>query len=66
MGAKPTKSRGRYTSTLSAVSREAANLLLLKPLVWRLTDVTVHGVANLDSLDGAYIVVANHSSHLDT
>ena len=42
MGAKPTKSRGRYTSTLSAVSREAANLLLLKPLVWRLTDVTVH------------------------
>ena len=65
MGAKPTKSRGRYTSTLSAVSREAANLLLLKPLVWRLTDVTVHGVANLDSLDGAYIVVANHVTEVD-
>lgn len=66
MAIKPSKDRGRYTNDLTAVTRQAANMLLLKPLVWRLTNVTVHGIANLEGLDGAYIVVANHSSHLDT
>lgn len=60
------KDRGRYTSDLTAIARIAANMLLLKPLVWRVTKVTVHGLENLNSVDGAYVITANHSSHLDT
>ncbi|AFV91004.1 Acyltransferase [Acidipropionibacterium acidipropionici ATCC 4875] len=67
MAIKPrVKDRGRYTSDLSAITRQAANILLLKPLVWRVTKVTIHGLANLDGVDGAYVITANHSSHLDT
>ena len=40
-------------------------MLLLRPLVWKLVKVSVHGADNLDGLDGAYVAVANHSSHLD-
>lgn len=58
--------RGRYTSNLNAATRQAAQLLLLKPYVWRLLRVHVHGAANLDGLDGAFVVFSNHSSHLDT
>jgi 1-acyl-sn-glycerol-3-phosphate acyltransferase len=40
---------------------------LLRPLVWRfLVTVTVRGQENVKDIDGAYVVVANHSSHLDT
>lgn len=39
---------------------------LLKPFVWSMLDVQVHGKENLRSLDGGFVVVANHSSHLDT
>lgn len=60
------KDRGRYTSDINAIARQAANLLLLKPLVWRVTKVQVHGVENLSGVDGAYVITANHSSHLDT
>ena len=52
---KPTKDRGRYTNDLSAATRQAANMLLLRPLVWKV----------VKGLDGAYVAVANHSSHLD-
>ena len=62
---KPTKDRGRYTNDLSAATRQAANMLLLRPLVWKVVKVSVHGADNLDGLDGAYVAVANHSSHLD-
>lgn len=62
---KPSRNRGRYTNDMSAITRQAANLLLLRPLVWRVVKVTVHGADNLDGLDGAYVAVANHSSHLD-
>ena len=61
---KPTKDRGRYTNDLSAATRQAANMLLLRPLVWKVVKVSVHGADNLDGLDGAYVAVANHSSHL--
>ena len=50
---KPTRDRGRYTNDLSAVTRQAANLLLLRPLVWKVVKVSVHGTDNLDGLDGA-------------
>ncbi|MBD4656271.1 1-acyl-sn-glycerol-3-phosphate acyltransferase, partial [Xanthomonas citri pv. citri] len=52
---KPTKDRGRYTNDLSAATRQAANMLLLRPLVWKVVKVSVHGADNLDGLDGAYV-----------
>jgi len=55
----------RYTSRLQATTRQTAQMLLLKPALLRLLRIHVHGLANLDSLDGAFVVFGNHSSHLD-
>lgn len=55
----------RFTSTAHACARFVAQRLLLKPLVWSLTRVTVHGRDHLKAVEGTFIVVANHSSHLD-
>ena len=38
---------------------------MLKPLVWSLTKVTVLGREHLDTVSAPFIVVSNHSSHLD-
>lgn len=57
--------RGRYTSRTNAAARTAAQMLLLKPAVWRIVQVQVHGTENLNGLDGPFIATANHSSHLD-
>ncbi|GAB3809006.1 hypothetical protein GCM10028798_36080 [Humibacter antri] len=57
--------RDRFTSRSLAAARFAAQRMLLKPLVWSLTSVTVVHNTKLDSLNGAFIVVANHASHLD-
>ncbi len=40
--------------------------MILKPLVWSLTSVTVTGRSNIADLHGPFVLVANHSSHLDT
>lgn len=56
----------RYKSVLAANMRQTAQWLLMRPAVWRTLRVHVHGVSNLDNLDAPFIVVANHSSHLDT
>lgn len=58
--------RERYTSRIHAGARFIAQRGLLKPFVWSLIDVEVHGKDNLRSLDGGFVVVSNHSSHLDT
>jgi len=42
-----------------------AQRLILKPVIWRLANVTVLGTENLDAIAGPYVVVSNHSSHLD-
>ena len=55
----------RYTSRLQATTRQTAQMLLLKPALLRLLRIHVHGLANLDSLEGAFVVFGNHSSHLD-
>jgi 1-acyl-sn-glycerol-3-phosphate acyltransferase len=55
----------RFTSPTMANLRFVAQRGLLKPLVWRLTRVDVRGTERLDALRAPFIVVANHSSHLD-
>ena len=55
----------RYTSRVHATTRQTAQMLLLKPALLRLLKIHVHGVSNLDGLEGAFVVFGNHSSHLD-
>jgi 1-acyl-sn-glycerol-3-phosphate acyltransferase len=58
-------SQDRFTSPGFAVMRFVAQRMMLKPLVWSLTRVTVKGKDRLKGLSVPFIVVANHSSHLD-
>ncbi|SDT43761.1 1-acyl-sn-glycerol-3-phosphate acyltransferase [Friedmanniella luteola] len=58
-------SRSRYTSPVHAGARFVAQRLILKPAIWRMTTVTVLGEENLAGVSGPYVVVSNHSSHLD-
>ena len=55
----------RFTSSSIAGVRFVAQRGMLKPLVWSLVRVTTHGTERLDKLEAPFIVVANHSSHLD-
>ncbi len=57
--------RERYTSKVGATTRQAAQMLLLKPYLWRLLRVHVHGAANVDTLEAPFVVFSNHASHLD-
>ncbi len=57
--------RDRFNSPAVASVRFVAQRGLLKPLVWSLVRVTVHGHEEIASLDRPFIAVANHSSHLD-
>jgi 1-acyl-sn-glycerol-3-phosphate acyltransferase len=56
---------GRFTSPGLKAARYVAQRGLLKTLVWRLVRVAVQGADRLKGLEGPFIVVANHSSHLD-
>lgn len=55
----------RYTATLPAVARTAAQHLVMKPYVWSAVHVHEHGRRNLDQLKAPFVAIANHSSHLD-
>ncbi len=57
--------RERYSSRVGATTRQAAQMLLLKPYLWRMLRVHVHGAANVDALEAPFVVFSNHSSHLD-
>ncbi len=61
------RSTRRYRSPIQSVFRSAARILLLKPAVWSVLSVHVHGRSNLKDLPGdkAFIVTPNHSSHFD-
>ena len=55
----------RFTSRRHAAARFVAQHMILKTVVWSLTRVSVIGRERLTDVGGAFIVVANHSSHLD-
>jgi 1-acyl-sn-glycerol-3-phosphate acyltransferase len=57
----------RYRSPIQSVFRTAARLLLLKPTVWGVLTVRIHGRENLQKLRSsqALIITSNHSSHFD-
>lgn len=63
--AKPRRNQGRYTSRGNAVARQAAQMLLLKPTLWRLLRVRVHGEERLENVEAPYMIYGNHSSHFD-
>lgn len=65
-GSDSSPSLGRYSSRAQAIARRATRLLLLRPYVWRLLKVSVHGQERVESAPDTFIVVANHSSHFDT
>ncbi|MFJ4843767.1 lysophospholipid acyltransferase family protein [Streptomyces sp. NPDC088733] len=58
--------RDRFTSRSHAAARFVAQRGLLKPVVWSVTTVTVLGRERLAAVEDTYVVVANHTSHLDT
>jgi 1-acyl-sn-glycerol-3-phosphate acyltransferase len=59
--------RDRFNSKFQAAARFVAQRAILRPVVWHtLVTVTVRGQDNVKDLTGGYVVVANHSSHLDT
>jgi 1-acyl-sn-glycerol-3-phosphate acyltransferase len=63
----PSHTHDRFDSRIQAAARFVAQRGLLRPLVWRfLVTVTVRGQENVAHISGGYVVVANHSSHLDT
>ncbi|MCU1472467.1 1-acyl-sn-glycerol-3-phosphate acyltransferase [Amnibacterium sp.] len=55
----------RYTSKPMAMARYVAQRVLLAGVVRGVTRVQVFGRNELTSLRGAFVVVANHTSHLD-
>lgn len=66
VAAASTQISDRFNSKAQAAARFVAQRGLLKPLVWALTHVTVIGAEKLKGVTGGFVVVANHSSHLDT
>ncbi len=55
----------RFTSRGRAWARFVAQRLILKPFIWSVTEVTVTGRESLSAIKGAYVLVCNHTSHLD-
>ncbi|CAN5453400.1 hypothetical protein BH10ACT6_BH10ACT6_13680 [soil metagenome] len=58
-------SRNRFTSRGQAAARFVAQRGILKGVVWGMEHVTVIGRQNLKGVTRPFVVVANHSSHLD-
>lgn len=54
-----------YRSPVRSSVRFVAQDVVLKSLVWSTCKVQVHGKELLDNVDAPFIVISNHSSHLD-
>lgn len=61
----PAKLRNRFTSRFQAAARFVAQRGILKGFVWGMEHVTVIDRQNLKGVTRPFVVVANHSSHLD-
>ncbi|NIJ04472.1 1-acyl-sn-glycerol-3-phosphate acyltransferase [Frigoribacterium faeni] len=57
--------KDRFSSRGHAMARYVAQRVVLKPTIWSITSVTVIDRDRLKGVEGGFIVVANHSSHLD-
>ncbi len=55
----------RYTSAGPGTARFVAQHLVMKPYIWSSLTVHEHGIRNLADLKPPFVVIANHSSHLD-
>jgi len=57
----------RYHNGLNKAIRGGTQMLMMKPFIWSLVRVEVHGIEHFDILptDQTFILVANHCSHLD-
>jgi 1-acyl-sn-glycerol-3-phosphate acyltransferase len=55
----------RFTSKSMAMARYVAQRIVLQGVVRGVTRVQIFGRNELSNLKGAFVVVANHSSHLD-
>jgi len=56
---------GSYSAAGPAAARLVAQHLVMKPYIWSSLSVHTHGMRNLEALKPPFIVIANHSSHLD-
>lgn len=64
--AKRDERSSKYSNPMQAAARRATRMLLVKPYVWRILNVSVHGVENLADCPDTFVAVGNHSSHFDT
>lgn len=55
----------RYSAAAPGALRLFAQHLVMKPYIWSSLSVHTHGMRNLDGLKPPFVVIANHSSHLD-
>lgn len=54
-----------YSATAPGLARLVAQHLVMKPYIWSAVTVHTHGQRNLDEVKAPFVVIANHSSHLD-
>ena len=60
-----TENPAHYRSAVKGGMRLIAQDVLLKSFVWGICHVQIHGQDLLDNVEEPFIVISNHSSHLD-
>ena len=61
----PAENPAHYRSTIKSGVRFLGQDVVLKSFVWTTCKVEVHGRELLENVDEPFIVISNHSSHLD-